>query len=161
MASIYSSLYETGQRSGGTSGAEVSDRNPGREYNTDLRYGREKDKLYEARADAPTVTPGSWPERPSYTNQGDTINEARAERFIKSAKAAGKFKVASDLREYTSNGKTPRGSYLTNASSFGPPFGGVQTPSMGESGGRSGSTSYADKPGRNTGKPYNWLDAFG
>jgi hypothetical protein len=65
------------------------------------------------------------------------------------------------LKEYTNNGETPRNSYLVNARSFGPPFGGVQTPSMGESGGRSGAVAYADKPGSNSGKAYNWLDAFG
>lgn len=160
MANRFRPTYDPGVDSG-TSGAEVTDLNPGSDYNTDLRYGREKDKLYEARADEPTITSGSWPERPSYTNEGDAISERRAEKFIKSAKAAGKFKVASDLNEYTSDGKTPRNSYLTNARSFGPPFGGVQTPSMGGSGGRTGGVGYADKPGLNAGKAYNWLDSFG
>ena len=160
MANRFRPTYDPGVDSG-TSGAEVTDLNPGSDYNTDLRYGREKDKLYEARADEPTITSGSWPECPSYTNEGDAISERRAEKFIKSAKAAGKFKVASDLKEYTSDGKTPRNSYLTNARSFGPPFGGVQTPSMGESGGRTGGVGYADKPGLNAGKAYNWLDSFG
>ena len=160
MANRFRPNYDPGVDSG-TSGAEVSDLNPGSDYNTDLRYGKERDKTYESAADFPTVTVGSWPERPSYTREGDIINEKRAEKFIKSAKAAGKFKVASDLKEYTNNGETPRNSYLVNARSFGPAFGGVQTPSMGESGGRSGSVGYANKPGRNSGKPYNWLDAFG
>ena len=160
MANRFKPNYDPGVDSG-TSGAEVSDLNPGSDYNTDLRYGSEKDKLYERKADEPTVTPGSWPERPSYTREGDVINERRAEKFIKSAKAAGKFKIASDLKEYTNNGETPRNSYLVNARSFGPPFGGVQTPSIGESGGRSGSVGYAGKPEKNSGKPYNWLDSFG
>jgi hypothetical protein len=160
MANRFRPTYDPGIDSG-TSGAEVTDLNPGSDYNTDLRYGRESDKVYEGKADQPTITSGSWPERPSYTNEGDIINERRAEKFIKSAKAAGKFKVASDLKEYTNNGKTPRNSYLTNARSFGPPFGGVQTPSMGASGGRTGAVGYADKPGPTAGKPYNWLDSFG
>jgi|LauGreDrversion4_2_1035121.scaffolds.fasta_scaffold538938_2 hypothetical protein len=160
MANRFKPTYDPGIDSG-TSGAEASDLNPGSDYNTDLRYGSEKDRIYESRADLPTVTAGSWPERASYTREGDIINEERAEKFIKSAKAAGKFKIASDLKEYTNNGETPRNSYLVNARSFGPPFGGVQTPSMGESGGRSGAVAYADKPGSNSGKAYNWLDAFG
>lgn len=160
MANRFSSPYFSGINSG-SSGSESSDINAGSDYNTDLRYGREKDKIYEGLADRPTITPGSWPERPSFTNEGDQINKNKAEKFIKSAKAAGKFKVANDLKEYTRNGKTPRTSFLTNAVSFGPPFGGVQTPSMGESGGRSGATSYSSKPEPNAGKPYNWLDFFG
>lgn len=160
MPNRFSPTYEANVDSG-TSGAESSDLNPGLGYNTDLRYGREKDKIYEDAADRPTVTPGSWPERPSYTGQGDIVDKRRAEKFIKSAKAAGKFKIASDLKEYTIKGKTPRGSFLTDVESFGVPFGGTQTPSMGQSGGRSGSTGYANKPGSNTGRPYNWLDSFG
>jgi len=159
MANTYRSNYNAGVNSG-TSGAEVSDRNPGLEYNTDLRYGKKDEEAYKIRADSPTVTPGSWPERPSYTNEGDVISKNRAEKFIKSAKAAGKFKEASDIKEYTLNGRTPKQPLFMNATSFGPAFGAVQTPSMGASGGKSGSVGYASKPEPNAGRPYNWLNSF-
>jgi hypothetical protein len=145
----------------GTSGNEDSDLTPASGYNVDLRYGNAKEEEYKKRADVPTVTPGSWPERPSYTKEGDVINQQKAEKFIKSAKAAGRFQVARDLNEYTLKGKTPRNATYTNVSSFGQPFGGLQTPSMGESGGKGGYVGYADKPTSSAGKPFSWLDRFG
>lgn len=159
MANAYRSNYNPGLNSG-TSGAEASDLNAGSDYNVDLRYGDKDEELYQNRADRPTITPGSWPERPAFTSEGDILSERRAERFIKSAKAAGKFRIARDTQEYTINGKTPRNPMFTGATSFGPAFGAVQTPSMGESGGKTGGVGYADKPEPNAGKPYNWIDVF-
>ena len=144
----------------GTSGDDVSDLNPAAGYNVDLRYGNEKDELYKSRADSPTTTPGSWPERPSYTKAGDILSQDMADKFIRSAKAAGKFKLAEYNRQFAPYGETPRNPRLTNASSFGPYFGAVETPSMGASGGRSGAVGYADKPKPRSGRAYNYLDAF-
>jgi len=159
MANILDPTYDPRQDSG-TSGAETSDLKPGSDYNIDLRYGDNDEDIYKRRADAPTLTPGSWPERPSYTNEGDVVNQKRAEKFIKSAKAAGRFQIASSLREYTNKGKTPRNPGYMNASSFGPAYGALETPSMGTSGGKSGSTDYADKPKPFAGKSYSWQDGF-
>jgi hypothetical protein len=160
MANTYRSTYDPGVDSG-TSGNEDTDLTPASGYNVDLRYGDKEEEIYKKRADIPTVTPGSWPERPSYTNDGDVISQQRAEKFIKSAKAAGRFQVANDLNEYTLKGKTPRNASYTNVSSFGMPFGGLQTPSMGTSGGKSGGVGYADKPTSFAGKSFAWLDSFG
>lgn len=160
MARFSEPTYDSRQNAG-SSGTEVSDLRPASGYNVDLRYGDEDESAYARRADVPTISPGSWPERPSFTKDGDLSNKGRAEQYLKAAKTAGKFKISSDLNQYTNKGETPRMPSYTNATSFGPLFGAQETPSMGASGGRTGAVGYAGKPQPRSGKPYNFIDSFG
>jgi hypothetical protein len=145
----------------GSSVKEVSDLDPISGYNADARYGNKEEKFYLERADQPTVTPGSWPERPVFTKEGDSLVENKTKKFFKAAKLANKYKEQKNIEEPKVNGKTPRTALLTNISTFGPPYGGLQLPSLGESGGKTGAVAYANKPGTSSGKPFNWLDSFG
>ena len=124
MASTYSPLYETGQRSGGTSGAEVSDLRPEQAYDTDLRR----------------VDPD---ERSSLANINN--QQERVARFTKAAKSAAAFRQRKDIEDPQVRGKTPRGS-LSNA--------GTVIPNLGERFGRGGGTNYANKPQGQFGKPF-------
>ena len=117
MARFYDPTYDP-QKDSGTSGSEVSDLNPERIYDTDLR-----------RVD------------PDFREDID-VNEKqdRVAKFMKSARAAGKYKQSQGIAEPTLAGKTPIG----KAS-----IGGVELPSLrgrnyGDPG--AGATEYAHKP---------------
>ncbi len=123
MANVYRSTYDSRQQSG-TSGAEVSDLRPEQAYDTDLR-----------RVDADS------------RNSVESINDdqGRVAKFLKSAKAAGKYKVKASIDEPTIKGKTPR----TEAN-----IDGSALPSLGDTFGRGGGTNYANKPLSNFGSPF-------
>ena len=124
MASIYSPLYKTGQRSGGTSGAEVSDLRPEQAYDTDLRR----------------LDPDERGIASSLNNK-----QERVARFTRAAKSAAAYKQRSDIRDPQIRGKTPR----TPLSS-----GGTVIPNLGERFGRGGGTNYANKPQPQFGRPF-------
>lgn len=124
MASIYSSLYKTGQRSGGTSGAEVSDLRPEQGYDTDLRRVESRERGAVS----------------SLNNQQD-----RVAKFMRAAKTAGAYRQRSDIADPQINGKTPRSSLDT---------GGTVLPNLGERFGRGGGTNYANKPQGQFGKAF-------
>jgi hypothetical protein len=124
MASIYSPLYETGQRSGGTSGAEVSDLRPEQAYDTDLRR----------------LDPEEREVASSLNNQQD-----RVARFTKAAKSAAAYKQRSDIADPQIKGKTPRSSL---------DIGGTVIPNLGSRFGRGGGTNYANKPQGQFGKAF-------
>jgi hypothetical protein len=108
----------------GTSGAEVSDLRPEQAYDTDLRRVEE-----DERRSAESVN----------------SNQDRVAKYLKAAKTAGAYKQRSSIAEPTVNGKTPRARAVV---------GGSEIPTMGDSGGRSGSTSYARKPKSNFGRAF-------
>ena len=124
MASIYSSLYETGQRSGGTSGAEVSDLRPEQSYDTDLRRVESKERGVAS----------------SLNDQ-----QGRVAKFMRAAKSAGAYKQRTDIADPQIKGKTPRSSL---------DVGGTVIPNLGERFGRGGGTNYANKPQGQFGKSF-------
>jgi hypothetical protein len=108
----------------GTSGAEVSDLRPEQAYDTDLRRVEES-------------------ERGSAESLND--NQNRVAKYMRAAKSAGKFRQSAGIDEPSIRGKTPRSEASIN---------GTVLPSLGDSGGRSGSTGYARKPQPQFGKPF-------
>jgi len=117
MASLYNTNYDP-QKDSGTSGVEVSDLNPEKLYDTDLR-----------RVD---------PEQRD--NLGVNDKQERVSKFMKAARAAGKYKQSTGISEPSIRGKTPVGKAAIS---------GVELPSLrgrnfGPPG--AGSTEYAHKP---------------
>lgn len=108
----------------GTSGAEVSDLRPEQAYDTDLR-----------RVDAPS--------RSSAESVNDDQN--RVAKFMRAAKTAGAYRQRASIDEPTIRGRTPR----TQAT-----IEGVELPSTGDSGGRTGAVGYARKPAAQFGKGF-------
>ena len=115
MARFFSPTYDPGQDSG-SSGSEVSDLNPERIYDTDLRRLPE-----ETRGDVEDI------------NQ----KQKRVGRFIKAAKTANKFRQSALIDEPSIRGETPRSEAV---------IGGTQLPSLGDEYPKVGSTNYARKP---------------
>lgn len=125
MARFYDPTYDP-QKDSGTSGVEVSDLNPEDQYDVDLRR----------------VDP----------DQRENIDiekkQKRVAKFMRSAKAAGKYKQKAGIDEPTIRGKTPVG----KAS-----IAGVELPSLrgrnyGPPG--AGATEYAHKPKPNFGRAF-------
>ena len=117
MASLYNTNYDP-QKDSGTSGVEVSDLNPEKLYDTDLR-----------RVD---------PEQRDNLEVND--KQGRVSKFMKSARAAGKYKQSQGISDPPIRGKTPVGKAQ---------IAGVELPSLrgrnyGPPGG--GATEYAHKP---------------
>ena len=125
MASLYSSTYDP-QKDSATSGSEVSDLNPERIYDTDLR-----------RVD------------PDLRDDLDVNNkQKRVSKFMKAARAAGKYKQSTGISEPSIRGKTPVGKAAIS---------GVELPSLrgrnfGPPG--AGSTEYAHKPNPSFGRGF-------
>lgn len=120
MSSYFEPTYGT-NRKPGTSGAEISDRNPEDAYGTDIRR---LDDDAQAIAD-----------------RADTRNQRQQDRvrqFMASAKAAGKYRQKAQIDEPQIRGKTPR----SEAS-----IAGVTLPSQGDRIGSAGYSAYARKPG--------------
>lgn len=115
MARFFDPTYDPRQDSG-SSGSEVSDLNPERIYDTDLRRVAE-----DERGDV------------------DEINEKqeRIGRFIKAAKTANKFRQQASIAEPTIRGETPRSPAIID---------GAEVPSQGDPFPQVGSTNYARKP---------------
>ncbi len=102
----------------------MSDLRPEQAYDTDLRR----------------VAPGERGDAESLNR-----NQDRVAKFMRAAKTAGAYQQRASIAEPTLRGKTPR----TEAS-----MDGVTLPSMGDSGGRAGSTNYARKPSNQFGKGF-------
>ena len=124
MAIFFDPTYDP-QKDSASSVGEVSDLNPERIYDTDLRRVEEG-------------------------KRGDVedINEkqGRVAKFMRAAKTAGAYRQRSGIAEPTIRGKTPRNPAIIDVSTFGQAYGGTVLPSLGDSVGRAGSTNYADKP---------------
>jgi len=126
--------YDPRQDSG-SSGGEVTDLTPERQYDVDLRR----------------LDPG---ERAT-ANAADTANEIqqdRVSRFMKASRLAGKHRAQAETR-YPIMGNSV-GRYPSSR-------GGVVLPSLGDAPGGRGSVNYPNKPQSSTGRPYNWRDSFG
>ena len=108
----------------GTSGAEVSDLRPEQAYDTDLRRVSE-----DARRSAESVND----------------DQNRVAKYMRAAKSAGEYKKRSLIDEPTLRGKTPR---------VRAEIKGVELPSTGDSGGRTGAVGYAHKPSPQFGKRF-------
>lgn len=110
--------------SSGTSGAEVSDRRPEQAYDTDLRRIAE-----DARGSTESINK----------------DQNRVAKFMRAAKTAGAYRQRASIDEPTIRGRTPR----TQAT-----IEGVELPSTGDSGGRTGAVGYARKPAAQFGKGF-------
>jgi hypothetical protein len=108
----------------GTSGAEITDLNPEQAYDTDLRRVAE-----DARGAAESVN----------------NEQNRVAKFMRAAKSAGAYRQRASIDEPTIRGRTPR----TQAS-----IAGVDLPTTGDSGGRTGAVGYARKPAAQFGKGF-------
>jgi hypothetical protein len=125
MPRFFDPTYDPRQDSG-SSASEVSDLNPERNYDTDLRRINA-----EERSDI----------------KGINDNQGRIRRFLTSAKAANKFRQKALVDEPTLRGETPR----TEAT-----IGGVEVPSLGDEYGTVGSVGYAKKPRAQSGTFYGF-----
>jgi len=119
MARFLDSTYDPRQDSG-TSGGDTSDLNPERAYDTDIRRLDEAERAVADRADTRNET-----------------QQDRVRKFMAAAKTAGAYRQRSQIAEPGIRGRTPRSEAVIN---------GVQLPSLGDTVGTAGSTSYARKP---------------
>ena len=124
MAKFFDPTYDP-QKDSASSAGEVSDLNPERLYDTDLRRVSEED-----RSSAESVN-----------NQQNKVA-----KYMRAAKSAGAYKIRGGIDEPTIKGRTPRNPAIIDVSTFGEPYGGTILPSMGDTAGKAGSTNYADKP---------------
>ena len=124
MAIFFDPTYDP-QKDSASSVGEVSDLNPERIYDTDLRRVEE-----DKRGDVEDIN----------------AKQGRVAKFMKAAKTAGAYRQRSGIAEPTIRGKTPRNPAIIDVSTFGQAYGGTVLPSLGDSVGRAGSTNYADKP---------------
>lgn len=124
MAKFFDPVYDPSKDSG-SSGGEVTDLNPERIYDTDLRRIA-----------------------PEERNSVNSINDQqeRVGKFMRAVRTAGAYKQRAGIAEPTIKGRTPRNPVIVD---------GAEIPSMGDRIGRGGSTNYANKPQPNTGRPFN------
>lgn len=108
----------------GTSGAEVSDLRPEQAYDTDMRRLPE-----DERGSASSVN----------------RNQDRVAKFMRAARSAGEYRQRASIDEPTVRGRTPR---------VRAEIAGVELPTTGDSGGRTGAVGYARKPGAQFGKGF-------
>ncbi len=125
--------YDPRQDSG-SSGGEVSDLTPERQYDVDLRRLDERDRATAGVADTENA-----------------IKQDRVSRFLKASRLAGKYKAQADT-QYPITGTSVRRQPASRA--------GVVLPSLGEVPGARGSVNYPNKPQPRTGRAYNWQDSF-
>lgn len=125
MPRFFDPTYDPRQDSG-SSGSEVTDLNPERNYDTDLRRIEEE-------------------KRPDIEDIND--DQARIRRFITAAKTANKFRQQASIDEPTIRGEIPRSEAI---------IGGVEVPSLGDEYGKVGSVGYAKKPKAQSGTFYGF-----
>lgn len=117
MANFFDSTYDP-RLDSASSGVEVTDLNPEKIYDTDLRRVKEEDR----------------------TSVEDINNpQERIGKFMRAAKTAGAYRTRAGISEPTIRGRTPRNPATLD---------GTEIPSMGDAYGPVGSTNYANKPGR-------------
>ena len=125
MAKFFDPNYDPRQDAG-SSGVEVTDLNPEKAYDTDLRRIAQDDRR---------------------SVEDINANQKEIGKFFNAAKVAGAYKTRAGIAEPTLRGKTPRSPAVIDVSAYGDAFGGTVLPSMGDTIGTAGSTNYADKPG--------------
>jgi hypothetical protein len=118
----------------GSSGGEVSDITPERQYDVDLR------RLGQANAETAAAA-----------DTANTVQQERVSRFLKASRLAGKYKQQADTQYPVIGNSVPREPASRS---------GVTLPSLGEAPGARGSVNYPNKPQPNSGRPYNWRDSF-
>ena len=108
----------------GTSGAEITDLNPEQAYDTDMRRLAEDER-----------------------GAAESVNndQNRVAKFMRAARSAGAYRQRASIDEPLIRGKVPR----TRAE-----IAGVELPSTGDSGGRTGAVGYARKPAAQFGKGF-------
>lgn len=117
MANFFDPTYDP-RLDSASSGVEVTDLNPEKIYDTDLRRVKEEDR----------------------TSVEDINNpQERIGKFMRAAKTAGAYRTRAGIAEPTIRGRTPRNPATLD---------GTEIPSMGDTYGPVGSTNYANKPGR-------------
>jgi hypothetical protein len=126
--------YDPRQDSG-SSGGEVSDLTPERQYDVDLRRLDPQERNTAAAADTENA-----------------VQQNRVSRFLSAARVAGKYQSQADTR-YPIIGNTVSRQEASRR--------GVTLPSLGDAPGARGSVNYPDKPQPRTGRAYNYLDGFG
>lgn len=123
MANFFDPTYDPRQDSG-SSGVEVSDLNPEKIYDTDLRRLPADERL-----------------------AAESVNnkQERVAKFMRAAKAAGAYRQRAGIAEPTIRGRTPRNPAFID---------GTELPSLGDTIGTAGSTNYANKPQPRFGRPF-------
>ena len=123
MANFFDPTYDPRQDSG-SSGVEVSDLNPEKIYDTDLRRLEDEERL-----------------------AADSVNDKqnRVAKFMRAAKTAGAYRQRAGIAEPTIRGRTPRNPAFID---------GTELPSLGDTIGTAGSTNYANKPQPRFGRPF-------
>ena len=123
MANFFDPTYDPRQDAA-SSGSEVTDLNPERIYDTDLRRVAEEDR-----------------------SSAESVNnkQGRVGKFMRAAKSAGAYKQRAGIAEPTIRGRTPRNPAVID---------GTELPSQGDRFGRGGGTNYADKPQPRSGRPF-------
>lgn len=125
MARFFDSTYDPSQDSG-SSGSEINDLVPERQYDTDLRRVQE-----DEREDIENIN----------NKQG------RVRQFFKAAKTANKYRQKALVDEPSIRGETPSSEAVID---------GVELPSLGDEYGKVGSVGYARKPKPFSGKFYGF-----
>lgn len=125
MARFFDSTYDPRQDSG-SSGSEINDLVPERNYDTDLRRIPQDER-----------------------GEVEDINEKQAgiKKFFSAAKAANKYRQKASIDEPTLRGETPRSEANID---------GVEIPSLGDEYGTVGSVGYAKKPKPQSGTFYGF-----
>lgn len=115
MANFFDSTYDP-RHDSGSSGVEVSDLQPEKIYDTDLRRIEEDQRL-----------------------AAESVNDkqTRIGKFMRAAKTAGAYRQRAGISEPTIRGRTPRNPAFID---------GTELPSLGDTIGTAGSTNYANKP---------------
>ena len=123
MANFFDPTYDPRQDSG-SSGVEVSDLNPEKIYDTDLRRLEDEERL-----------------------AAESVNDKqdRVAKFMRAAKTAGAYRQRAGIAEPTIRGRTPRNPAFID---------GTELPSLGDTIGTAGSTNYANKPQPRFGRPF-------
>lgn len=123
MANFFDPTYDPRQDSG-SSGVEVSDLNPEKLYDTDLRRLPVDERL-----------------------AAESVNnkQERVAKFMRAAKTAGAYRQRAGIAEPTIRGRTPRNPAFID---------GTELPSLGDTIGTAGSTNYANKPQPRFGRPF-------
>lgn len=123
MANFFDPTYDPRQDSG-SSGVEVSDLNPEKIYDTDLRRLEDEER-----------------------RAAESVNDKqeRVAKFMRAAKTAGAYRQRVGIAEPTIRGRTPRTPAFID---------GTELPSLGDTIGTAGSTNYANKPQSRFGKSF-------
>jgi hypothetical protein len=119
----------------GSSGGDVTDLTPERNYDVDTRRLDAEEKNTAAAADTANV-----------------VQQNRVRRFLKAANLASKYQQSADVQSPIFGTRVPQGAMS---------YKGTELPSLGDSQGARGSVNYPTKPQFNSGKPYNYSDYFG